>query len=186
MLKPMVQGFSLIELAVALAVLAVVIVLGLPEFTTWIANTRIRTAAEAIANGIQLARTEAVRQNLNVQFELGGAGGPTEWRVSAIASGGALVPVQQRPAEGSGNVVVGILPAGATMITFNSLGRVVANSDASASIAQVDVCSTAPIPAEEMRRLRILIGTGGSHRMCDPQVAPEDPRGCPAGGASAC
>ena len=180
------QGFTLIELGIALAVLGVLITMGLPMFTTWIANSKIRTGAEAVLNGVQLARAEAVRQNLQVQFVLGGASGPTEWTVSAI-TGGGLTTVQTRSAnEGSNNAVVGITPAGATTVTFNGLGRVVSNSDGSATVSQIDVCTSAPIASADMRKMRIVVGAGGTVRMCDPQVAAGDPRACAVVVASTC
>ena len=41
-----------------------------PSFSDWIRNTRIRTAAEAFQNGLQLARAEAVRRNAWVRFQI--------------------------------------------------------------------------------------------------------------------
>ena len=179
------HGFSLIELMISVAVLGIMVTLGLPSFTDWINNTKIRTATEAVVNGVQLARTEAVRQNLSVQFALGGTS-PSDWTVTAIGSGGALTPLQTRVNEGSGNAVVAVLPAGATTVTFSGLGRIVANGDASPSLTQIDVCSSANMAAGTMRKMRVAIGAGGNVKMCDPQVAVTDSRGCPAGGASQC
>lgn len=181
------RGFTLIELGIALAVLGVLIMLGLPTFTSWIANTKIRTGAEAVLNGVQLARAEAVRQNVQVQFVLGGATGVTEWTVSALGTGGALTTVQTRSAnEGSSNATVGITPAGATTITYNGMGRITSNGDGTPTISQIDVCSAAPIPTADMRKMRIVVGAGGNLRMCDPQVAAGDPRACTIVAASAC
>ena len=63
-------GFSLIELMVALAVLGLLLALAMPMFGTMIQNSRIRTSAEAIQNGLQLARAEAVRRNQQVRFQM--------------------------------------------------------------------------------------------------------------------
>ncbi len=178
-------GFTLIEIAITLAVLALLITAALPSFTTWIMNSKIRTQAEAITNGVQLARAEAVRQNLNAQLVLGGASGASEWTVSTVGSGGVLSPVQTRTAAGADATVVATTPGGAATITFNGLGRVVGNGDGTPSITQVDVCSTS-LAAADMRKMRVIINTGGSIRMCDPQVAAGDPRACPAGGVSGC
>jgi type IV fimbrial biogenesis protein FimT len=70
-------------------------------------------------------------------------------------------------------------PADATTITFNGLGRVVANNDATPSITQVDIDSTT-LAAEDSRELRITVGTGGDVRMCDPDpgIHASDPRHC--------
>jgi hypothetical protein len=65
------------------------------------------------------------------------------------------------------------------MITFSSLGQVVANPDASATPTMIDIASTASTdPA--IRPLRIVINPGGSTRSCDwsPTLAADDPRKC--------
>ena len=171
--RPAARGFTLIELAITLAVAGVLTALGLPIFTTWINNTKIRTAAEGMLNGIQIARSEAVRQNLNVQIVFVNQ---SDWTVSAI-SGGALVPVQSRAGkEGSSNATVAIIPGGADTLTFNSLARVTTNGDGSPSITQIQVGSAAG--GADIRNMRITVGAGGNVRLCDPQVAAPDPRGC--------
>ena len=164
------RGFTLIEVAITLVVLGVLISLGLPSFTTWINNTKIRTAAESMLNGVQLARAEAVRQNQTMVFILGASG---NWTVQTQA--GSVI--QQRPAnEGSSNTTLTITPSGATEITFNGLGRVIANGDASASISSITVGSTI-LSSSQARNMTINIGLG-SVRMCDPLVSQPDPRAC--------
>jgi type IV fimbrial biogenesis protein FimT len=64
------QGFSLVELVVAMAIVAFVMALAIPTFGTWSQNVQIRTVAESIQNGLQLARTEAMRRNTEVRFQL--------------------------------------------------------------------------------------------------------------------
>jgi type IV fimbrial biogenesis protein FimT len=179
------RGFTIVEIGITLAVLGILIALGLPSFTAWIDNARIRTTAHSVQGGVQLARAEAVRRNLSVVFVLGGASGPSEWTVSALTPGGP-VPMQTRSGqEGAITVVVAIAPAGANTLTFNGLGRVVnPNGDGSAAITQVDLCSGAPTP--DTRKLRIVVGAGGTLRMCDPAVAAGDSRACPLVVASEC
>lgn len=170
------RGVSLAELMIGIAILGILLASALPEFSTWIQNTRIRTAAESILSGLQLARTEAVRRNLNVQFVFGTG---STWTVSVPST---LEQIQTRSsAEGSTeSVTVTKTPAAATTITFNSLGRTTANADASAAITQIDVdVPAAVLAAARSRELRITIGAGGNVRMCDPNVTVStDPRYC--------
>ena len=63
-------GFTLVELVITMAVLAVLLALGLPSFNIWTQNSQIRTVAGAIQNGLNLARAEAVRRNSLVRFQL--------------------------------------------------------------------------------------------------------------------
>jgi type IV fimbrial biogenesis protein FimT len=64
------RGFTIIELMVTVAVLALLMLLGAPSFATWLQNSQIRTAAEGVLAGVQLARAEAVRRNMPVRFQL--------------------------------------------------------------------------------------------------------------------
>jgi len=89
------RGFSLIELAVVLAVVAILYRIAAPSFGAWISNTQTRTAAESIQNGLQLARAEAIRRNRSVIFWLTAQGtGGADWMVACspkwVAGAGAV------------------------------------------------------------------------------------------------
>lgn len=64
------RGFSLIELLITVAIAGILLALGASSFRVWISNMRIRTVAESIQNGLQLARGEAVRRNALIRFQL--------------------------------------------------------------------------------------------------------------------
>lgn len=63
-------GVTLIELIIALAIFGALLVMAAQSFSGWIRNSRVRTTAESIQNGLQLARAEAVRRNTFVRFQL--------------------------------------------------------------------------------------------------------------------
>lgn len=177
------RGVSIIEIATALAVLAILLVLGIPTFTEWIGNARIRTAAESLMSGLQSARNEAVRRNASVQFTLRspGVASGTGWTVTLAATGEEL---QSAPnGEGTGLIVVTPTPADANAVTFTGLGRTPAppanlNLDGSSLLTQLDVDSSG-LPAATSREMRIMISSGGQIRMCDPNVGDAtDPRAC--------
>jgi type IV fimbrial biogenesis protein FimT len=170
-------GISLIEVLITIAILGVVMALGMPAYGTWIQNTQIRTAAESIMNGLQTAKNEAVRRNVNVQFKLD-SGSSSQWRVN-LGSSPDDNPLQSRSGdEGTPNATVTRTPGDADTVTFSSLGRVVANADATASLTQLDVDNTQIAVVADRRNLRIIIPPGGAFRMCDPKVAAGDPRAC--------
>lgn len=170
-------GFSLVELMIGIVIMVILATLAVPSFQTWLRNSEIRNAAESIANGLQRARAEAVARNTNVEFVLGTDGTASSWVVRVVSD--PLPPIDSRSGnEGSRNVTVNAwaadLATAATTVTFNSLGLVAANVPASASLAQVDVAA----PGSN-QNLRVEIKTGGSARMCDPNLAPgSSPRAC--------
>lgn len=172
------SGFTLIELMITLAIVALVLLAGLPGITEWIQNSQIRTAAEGIQNGMSTARTEAVRRNTHIEFVLTNpkVAGGTGWLIQT-ANGNTAI--QSKPdGEGSRSAVVTPTPTDATTITFNGFGRVVANADASESITSIAVDSNV-LDAAKSRDLKIEINSGGEARMCDPNVSDTlDPRIC--------
>jgi type IV fimbrial biogenesis protein FimT len=174
LITPAQRGFSLVEILVGLAIFAILTTSALPAYSVWIQNTKIRNAAESVQNGLQLARSEAIRRNTNVQFVLGS---DSAWTVSVIDP---AETIQSRlSGQGSANVTVATTPA-ATTVTFNSLGRAIPNPSGLPSFTQVDFdVPSAVISATLSRELRVTITAGGRVRMCDPSVGDtSDTRSC--------
>lgn len=63
-------GYSLIEIVVVLGIAAVLLGLGVGSFQTALVSTRVRSAAESIQAGLNLARAEAIRRNAPMRFQL--------------------------------------------------------------------------------------------------------------------
>jgi type IV fimbrial biogenesis protein FimT len=172
-------GFTLIELMITVAVLAILMAVGLPSFRQMMKNYQVRVAAESVANGVQRARAEAVARNAPMQFVLGTG---TSWTVDYVAKPVPTdPPIDSRSsAEGSVNVVLiavaADLTTAATTVTFNNLGQVVANADASAALSRVTFNATA---AGGNQTLRVSVGAGGSARVCDPSLPSTNVRYCP-------
>lgn len=153
-------GFSLTELLVTISILGILTAVAMPSFQVWIQNAQIKNAAESIQNGLQRARAEAVARNVNIEFTLGVN---SSWTVHLV---GSAVNIDSRSStDGSSNVTRSVLPVTATTITFNNLGGIVTNADASASFSQIILNS-----ATGTRPLRVTIGVGGNIRMCDPNA----------------
>ena len=169
-----ITGFTLIELLTVVTILSIMLFLALPNFNVWLQNTQIRTAGEAILNGLQLARAEAVRRNVNVELRMDLSSG---WTARLPDTGEVL---QTRLAgEGSSTALVTITPLGAKTVTFNSLGTIAANANGSNPVSEFKIDSIS-LAATDSRELCILIRTGGTIRMCDPRVASTDTRSCGA------
>jgi hypothetical protein len=84
-------------------------------------------------------------------------------------------------ADGACKTTATVSPTGATEVTFNGLGRLADNADASAKIVWVELTNT---NVTYPRKLRVVIdpATPTGVKLCDPDpgVASDDPRVCPA------
>ena len=81
--------------------------------------------------------------------------------------------------EGASRTTVTPLPAAATQVTFDGLGRVVPNADATASLTRINITNA----SASARNLSIMISAVGgttATKLCDPAVpaVPPDPRSC--------
>ena len=63
-------GFSLIELLMGLAIGAILLLLAMPGYVQWIADTQVRNGAESVAAGLRDAMTRAIRENTRVEFNI--------------------------------------------------------------------------------------------------------------------
>ncbi len=163
------KGFTLVEIMLALAVMGILVTLAIPNFRSWIQSSQIRTAAESVQNGLQLARAEAAHRNTLVSFSLNG----NDWSVDVIPVGAAssvfyatAANIQKRPnAEGSRNAVI---TSPQNSITFNSVGQVVPAPLNTISISVTNPAGGLCAPAGDMHCLNIQVEAGGKVFMCDP------------------
>jgi type IV fimbrial biogenesis protein FimT len=191
------RGFTIIELVVTIGVMALIMMIAMPNVTSWLGNTQIRNLADSLQNGLQIARAEAVRRNQSVSFWLVGLNNPAvmgnecalsgssgSWVVSLNSPVGhcadapsvtaAPLLVTARAAGNHGILVAATQLASpalaGTTVTFDGFGRV-SNTDA---IGVIDVTGAAGA-----RGLRVAVSSAGQVRVCDPLVAdPNDPRKC--------
>lgn len=64
--KAKTAGFTLVELMVTLAVMAVLVTLAAPSYNSFIRNQRVKTAAFDLMSSINFARSEAIKRNGDV------------------------------------------------------------------------------------------------------------------------
>lgn len=179
---------------IAVALLSILLLLGIPAFGTYLQNAKLRSGAESFFAGVQLARAEAVRRNASVQLVLTtdypDVGAANTTNLSATAPNW-LVRVQDPTTleftfvEGKAGTEGAGQAAGATAavqvtgsvssITFNGFGR----ASTAATFAFSSPIGGACAPAGPMRCLNIAVSLGGQGRMCDPAVtAVGDSRAC--------
>lgn len=65
------RGFTLVELLVVVAMLAILLTLAAPSFTAFFAKKRIEGVAANLLTDLELARSEAVARNALVQVTIG-------------------------------------------------------------------------------------------------------------------
>jgi len=193
------RGVSLIEVMIGLVIVSIVLALGVPSFSTYIQNTRIRNDAEAIQNGLNLARAEAVRRNTLVKFTLGTG---SAWTIGCSSAVGdqdgdgvddCPATIQSYVSEGSTRATVATSEVnGATgaaggstfssTLEFNGLGRVTSATLDTGDNARFDVSNPAGgscvASGGSMRCLRVVVSAVGQVRMCDPALASTDAQGC--------
>lgn len=193
------RGMSLIEVMIGVAIMAILLGIGIPSMSTWLMNAQVRTMSETLLAGLNLARAEAVRRNGLVRFQLVSSLAGTcavsttgvDWVVGLVAPTNAcdIAPSDtvapqtiQKKAGSEGSPKAAVTATSTGVITFNALGR---PSSITTNMTQIDIsnptfsaCQHAT-PAGSTRCMRILISTGGTVKLCDPNVTDvTDPRIC--------
>ena len=190
------RGFTIVELLVTIALLALLLGLAMPSFTTWVRNAQVRTVSDALQNGLRLAQAEAVRRQRQVVFFR--TNESTCNNATAAADDGAFWAVRSVPLIAGdavetvqcgqlGDVASGAAIAGAAALCFNAGGRQVANADPGIGgpACALDASGTSSFDVTSShadRPLRVLVTLGGSVRLCDPAktLSASTPDGCPA------
>lgn len=169
-------GFNLVEIVVTLAILAFVMLLGMPMYSTWLQNSQLRASAESMMAGLQQARTEAVRSNstAGVRFSLTAG---NEWSVvqlsdmSELQKGGGL--------DLAKNAVVTPDPVGITDVVYTPLGQTNPVVTLNINVTHANSALKCIADGGEIRCLRVQVRPGGLVRLCDPSIAlAGDPRTC--------
>jgi type IV fimbrial biogenesis protein FimT len=185
------HGFTLIETMIGIVIAGLLFSIAMPLFTSMGQNAQVRGSAESILNGLQLARAEAIKLNLNTELAMIDAGTPpniTNVNHVASASGSnwiirytnpvtaSKVFVQGRSGEeGSRNATVTDL-SGTGSFVFSPLGRLITPPAG----AQIRVESS--VTYGNKRKMCVIVSPGGGVIMCDPnKVDATNPRFCPAG-----
>ena len=86
------RGFTLMELMVTIAVLAILVAIAAPSFNDFFDKYRVRGAANDVISVVSQARAEAAKSGRAVQVNFGGTTGA--W---CVAASPALVPTAGQP-----------------------------------------------------------------------------------------
>jgi type IV fimbrial biogenesis protein FimT len=196
------RGFTLLEAMVVVSIITILALVAGPNLSIWLDNIRIRSASDALQEGLQTARAEAIKRNQNITFWL--VSNNTDNQIDAgcelsSTSGSWVVSVGNPDAkcdkdpsttlaprlvakravgDSGGRVAVNARQAdgttAGTSVTFNGFGRVTNATP----IARIDI--TGVNDDVTYRSLRLMISPAGQIRLCDPSIGStsSDPRKC--------
>lgn len=175
------RGFSMVELAVVMSVIAIVSTVAFPSFMGMIGNAQIRTVGESFRNGLQLARAEAVKRNQQIRFKINA---DNSWEVGCVTVVGdtdgdgvedcPAIITKKAGKEGS-STKIEVTKIGSDNVVFNSFGT---QAGIAGQLSQLDINNTS-LSVSQVRKVTVTIPFGGSIRMCEPAITePTDPRKC--------
>lgn len=179
------RGFTLIEMMITIAIVAILAGLAAPSFQVAMANTKIRTAADTMQAGLQLARMEALRRNARVTLWLvdgvtascARSTTGTSWVVSidnpagncaATASDTASPRLVQSLNGNEGSSGISVTATATNCITFNGFGRAEATCFGTATAALTQISLTSATSGTSARR--VMVSAGGAIKMCTPAI----------------
>lgn len=124
-----IKGFTLIELMVGIVISSIMMVFGVPAYTSLIANNNAYTEKSLLFNDLQLARSQAINQGLPVTICEADTSGPGPYACNTSPFGwsqGWIISV----ASGAGQTVLRVqspITSGSTLISNsgNTLAAVV-------------------------------------------------------------
>ena len=199
-------GFTLIEAAVVVAIMAIVLAVGMPSMSNWLLGRKALAAAVFYQDGFTLARNTAIAHNSHSRLVLteNAANGKMNWRVdicfptsatpcnddtgswstATAAAGGDPDPNQGfrsivRSAgtmPGEGDLAQAVSPSGATDVYFTPVGWV--DTNVAPHLARIDL-APALARAHAFTPLAVVLTLAGIASICDPSAAAHDVRGCP-------
>jgi len=198
-------GFTLVELMVAIAVMGTLLAVGIPNMTTWVVTNKARAAAEFYAEGLAMARREAITRNAASRLVLSpNANGQLDWQVDvcfpvpgvpcSADSGswsGVTAAADNDPNAGSpyksvfraasalpsADVLVPtVQPQGSTGVYFTALGWV-DTSDAQ-RLARLELTPKADL-RDAVAPVALVVTLAGIVSKCNPVITAPDTRACP-------
>jgi type IV fimbrial biogenesis protein FimT len=172
------RGVSLIEMMITVALFVILALMALPMFTSWLASQQVRTATEAVLDGLRATQGEAIKRNAPVRFVLTTG---TGWQAQLVSDDSVVREALFK--EGSLKVKFTATPVGTTTVVFDGLGRVLDSAQVPLA-ARITWDVDSSTVSTGVRKLRVVVdtaaATGVAIRSCDPNPSADSFRACPA------
>jgi prepilin-type N-terminal cleavage/methylation domain-containing protein len=156
------KGFTLVEMMVCVAIIAIIAGIAVPNFATVIANSHIRSTADQMRDILARAAQEARKRNATVQVSA--ANNVVSLSVPAFGANPAIPLTQFTSKAAISNGVVSV----------NGSGR--ANADVTFSITYPGFACKGNSGPVECYNVQAFVG--GAVRVCDPTKSEGDMKAC--------
>lgn len=154
--RPCQRGLTLIELMVAIAVVAVLLAAGAPYLGDYVRNSRLREAGNLLHTEALMAQSEAIKRNTRVRLSTNGA----VVQVLDVTVAGTPVVLRERTLPGA-------VQAPVAALDFGGEGR---PADFGTSLA-VDLSLPGSTCSSDVRCPGLRIDAGGAVRLCGNYLA---------------
>ncbi|AGP47887.1 pilus assembly protein [Psychrobacter sp. G] len=117
------SGFTLIELMVTIAVLAIIVGIAAPNISTQLANQRVKSTAATLANALTEAKVESVLRRQNIMVVYGNSSAPKTIKLQANGN-----EISSYNISDKSTVTQMITPSTVTNIVFQPNKRIANNA----------------------------------------------------------
>lgn len=139
------RGFTLIELLVTVAVLAILLTIAVPNFQTFVMNSRMASQTNDLITALSLARSEAVKRaaNVTVCASSDGATCTGGWAQGWVVRDAVGPPIRVQQVLGGSSTLTGGANV-ASAITFTASGRTTIPTTATPASTTLTLCPPSP------------------------------------------
>lgn len=162
------KGFTFIELIIVVGLVGILASLAAPNLAFFIHNQALVAETKEAQSAMQRAKGQAVARNDQVYVVFSG---DKSWNM--YASDNTLI--ESAPNTSPDHVTLTMNPNTASRVTYNGLGLLTTNADATDQLVDITIASNAGLTTNS---LKVLI-SGGSIKMCEVNRPVGDPRRCP-------